>query len=962
MEAEKSNCQINMFKQQSPSKLGRISFFHQGSGLWRRIALEFLLAAGLVPATQAQETQRLYLSGHDKDDAVPWNFFCTTGAHSGYWTNLPVPSCWELHGFGTIHYHRDATNPVPETGLYQHDFTVPADWSRKRIFLVFDGVMTDAAARLNGQSVGPVHQGAYYRFKYEVTSLVKTGGNNNLEVTVAKHSADNSVNQAERTGDYWMYGGIFRPVSLEAEPAEFVDRVAVNAKADGSFALDVFPNGSTNGGVIEAQIQTLDGQDVGQPFTAIIAGEKVSLATQVAAPKLWTAETPNLYQVQVRLKENGQVVHATSQRFGFRTFEVRDGDGLYLNGSRVILKGCDRHSFWPDSGRCLSDGIHRLDIETLKDMNMNAVRMSHYPPDARFLDLCDEMGLYVLDELAGWHHYYSTAAGTNLVWEMVTRDVNHPSILFWDNGNEGGFNTNFDHLFGQFDPQQRRVLHPWATFSGVNTTHYLPYKLAKIAANGFSTAYHKNDYLVDTNTAKKFIYMPTEFNHGLYDGGAGAGLAEIWDVMQHSQYIGGGFIWAFLDEGVRRADNGQIDVSGNEAPDGIVGPYREREASFYAIKQIWSPVQVTRGSNWIFSVENRFSFTDLHDCKFSWQLRKFPSCRGTNSNFRVTADGVIESPSVPPGGTGYLDFALPAGATGADELALRVEDPHGRELWTWTWSLEIYRDYLNELSSEPVTHPAVPSETNGVITVNSGDMLVTFSKETGRLTGIRRGEQVISLMNGPRFTGGDGRVTQITFTDDGPDSVVSVKYDGALKSVSWRVNGNGWINCDYTYAAEGTNDYLGVLFDYPETLVKHKRWLGQGPYRVWQNRLEGTSLGVWENDYNNTITGWHDWIYPEFKGCFAGVRWLQWQTAEGLITIIPNHVPYTQVLTPEFPPANLAGHTLPPVPTCGLGLLDIIPPIGSKFQAAEAVCPAGQRGVAHGEYHGSVSFFFGPLP
>lgn len=951
-----------MYQQQLPAKSGRSFTTPPASGWVRRLTLALLLAAGLMPTVRAQETQRIYLSGQGKDDAVPWHFFCTTGAHSGCWTNLPVPSCWELHGFGTIHYHRDATNPAPESGLYQHDFTVPANWSGKRIFLVFDGVMTDAATRLNGQSVGPVHQGAYYRFKYEVTSLVKTGGGNNLEVSVAKHSADTSVNQAERTGDYWMYGGIFRPVSLEAEPAAFVDRVAINAQADGRFSMEVFPNGATNGGVIEAQIQTLDGQDVGQPFTASIAGEKVSLATQVATPKLWTAETPNLYRVQVRLKENGEVEHTMSQRFGFRTFEVRAGDGLYLNGSRVILKGCDRHSFWPDAGRCLSDAVHRLDIETMKDMNMNAVRMSHYPPDARFLDLCDELGLYVLDELAGWHHYYSTATGTNLVREMVTRDVNHPSILFWDNGNEGGFNTNFDHLFGEYDPQQRRVLHPWATFSGVNTTHYLPYKLAKIAAAGFSTAYHKNDYLVDTNAAKKFIYMPTEFNHGLYDGGAGAGLAETWDLMQHSPYVGGGFIWALLDEGVRRADNGQIDVSGNEAPDGIVGPYREREASFYAVKQVWSPVQVTRGSNWILSVENRFSFTDLHDCKFSWQMRKFPSCRGTNSNFRVIADGVIEAPSVPPGGQGYLDFARPTGAAGADELAVRVEDPHGRELWTWTWPLEIYRDYLNELSSEPATHTAVPSETNGVITVNSGDMLVTFSKETGRLTGIRRGEQVISLTNGPRFTGGDGRVTDITFTDDGPDAVISVKYDGALKSVSWRVNGNGWINCDYTYAAEGTNDYLGVLFDYPETLVKHKRWLGQGPYRVWKNRLEGASFGVWENDYNNTITGWHDWIYPEFKGCFAGVRWLQWQTVEGLITIIPNHVPYTQVLTPEFPPANLAGHTAPPVPVCGLGLLDIIPPIGSKFQAAEASCPAGARAVAHGEYHGSVSFFFGPLP
>ena len=210
-----------MFKQQPPPESGHTSFTNLIGG-WRRIALAWLLAVGLTPMAQAQETQRLYLSGHDKDDAVPWNFFCTTGAHSGYWTNLPVPSCWELHGFGTIHYHRDATNPAPETGLYQHDFTVPAEWSGKRIFLVFAGVMTDASARLNGQSVGPVHQGAYYRFKYEVTSLVKTGGSNNLEVAVAKHSADASVNQAERTGDYWMYGGIFRPVSLEAEPAEFL--------------------------------------------------------------------------------------------------------------------------------------------------------------------------------------------------------------------------------------------------------------------------------------------------------------------------------------------------------------------------------------------------------------------------------------------------------------------------------------------------------------------------------------------------------------------------------------------------------------------------------------------------------------------------------------------------------------------------------------------------------------------
>ena len=167
--------------------------------------------------------------------------------------------------------------------------------------------------------------------------------------------------------------------------------------------------------------------------------------------------------------------------------EVRAGDGLYVNGQKIILKGADRHSFWPDSGRCLSEAVHRLDINTLKDANMNAVRMSHYPPDEQFLDLCDELGLYVLDELGGWHNHYDSEVGAKLVREMVVRDVNHPCILFWDNGNEGGWNTNLDHIFPELDPQQRCVLHPWATFSGVNTAHYLAYDKAEIASGGKRT-------------------------------------------------------------------------------------------------------------------------------------------------------------------------------------------------------------------------------------------------------------------------------------------------------------------------------------------------------------------------------------------------------------------------------------------------------------------------------------------
>ena len=911
----------------------------------------------------ATETEIQFLSGHGKDDAVPWKFFCTSGANSGYWTNLPVPSQWDVKGFGTLNYHKDLTNAWTERGFYEHEFPVPPAWSGKRIFLVFDGVMTDTDAKLNGQSVGLIHQGSFYRFKYEVTSLVKCGATNKLEVTVAKHSANKSVNDAERLADYWVFGGIYRPVHLEAVPQQFIERVAIDAKADGKFSAMVFLNAFKDAGEVEAQIQTLNGENVGEPFVARINGEGTiyHLTSQVSSPKLWTAETPDLYRAEFRLKQNGQVIHQFTQRFGFRTMEVRDGDGLYVNGRKIILKGADRHSFWPDSGRCLSEAVQRLDITTLKEANMNAVRMSHYPPDEQFLDLCDELGLYVLDELAGWHHFYDNDIGPKLVREMVERDVNHPSILFWDNGNEGGFNTNLDKIFDELDPQQRRVLHPWAAFSGVNTAHYLAYDKAEVASGGKNVYYSNNQELVATNDLTKYIYMPTEFLHGLYDGGAGAGLDDYWRLMSASKFLGGGFIWTLVDEGVKRPDTGEIDVVGNQAPDGIVGPFRQREGSFYTIKEIWSPIQVTRETNDAFTIENHYSFTDANQCQFSWQLRRFSQPGETNTPFTVVREGVCKISPIGPGDKGVVKFKLPSAARASDALALRVNDPGGRELWTWVWPLPRINERIFLRESAP--QHAVVTKTNDVIEVKSGDLVVTFSRETGLLTDVRRGSQVFSFNNGPRFTGGNGTLEKIETIDDGPDCIVSAKYAGSLKSVSWRVNGNGWLKCDYAYAAGGTNDFLGVVFDYPESFVQHKRWLGDGPFRVWQNRLRGVTLNVWENDFNRTSTGYRDWIYPEFKGFFANVRWLQLDTAEGPITVVNNSaVPFVQVLTPDFAPTNLTAKAFAPVPKCGLGFLDVISPIGSKFKEARFSGPQGLPHVSNEELSGSVSFYFGKLP
>jgi len=934
-------------------------------------AFVFALSAVIVPlALFGQETRRQYLSGKGKDDAVPWKFFCTAGAQSGYWTNLPVPSNWELHGFGTLNYGKDSTNAFTEQGRYERDFTVPPEWLGQRVFLVFDGVMTDAHVELNGQPVGLDHQGGFYRFRHEITKLLKPS--NRLNVVVSKYSANESVNRAERQSDYWLFGGIYRPVYLEAVPPQFIERVAIDARADGAFAVDVFIDGAGEGDRVEAQVFELGGRPVGEVATDVVPagpareGPKpdATLRTRITSPRQWTAETPDLYRVEARLKRGDRVLHRFTQRFGFRTMEVRDGDGIYVNGRRVILKGANRHSFWPDSGRCLSEAVHRLDIDLMKEMNMNAVRMSHYPPDEQFLDLCDELGLYVLDELGGWQKSYDTPTARRLVEQTVIRDVNHPSILFWDNGNEGGWNSEVDGDYAKWDPQQRRVLHPWSTFNGVNAAHYLTYDRTKPAAQGMPSfrGSEGRDAEARTNNAK-FVHLPTEFVHGLFDGGAGAGLEDHWELMRSGPYFGGGFIWALLDEGVKRADNGQIDVFGNRAPDGILGPYREKEGSFYAIKELWSPIVVKRIGDRGLAIENRYSFTDANQCKFFWELLKFPQPADAARSPALLGSGTIRVQSIPPGRDGQAEIELPGQWSEADGLRVGVLDRAGRMVWGQTWPMPGMERFRKLLDAESAT-TAVANETDEQVEVKAGDLTVLISKRDGMLAGVRRGTQNYSLKNGPLPVPTEAFAKPLVKSQaSGRDQVVTVKSEGASSSIHWRVCGNGWVTCDYDYSAKGAQEYHGVTFDYPEQFVKHKRWLGDGPYRVWKNRRQGGTLGVWRNDYNDTITGWSGWAYPEFKGCFANVRWLQLETAEGLITVVPQPAnAFVQVLTPDLPPTNLLAKTVVSLPPAGLAFLTGIPPIGNKFHAPRDTGPQGRSDEATGYYRGSVSFYFGRLP
>ena len=929
-----------------------------------RIALALLL---LTSTLVAQETQRQYLSGKGIDDAVRWEFFCSAGRNSGQWTTLPVPSCWDAQGLGELAYGRRRTReekdapPPAEHGKYRHRFKIPSGWNGQTIFLVFDGSMTDTQASINGQSAGPAHQGAFYRFKYDVTKLLKhDGAENLLEVTVNKESADESVNRAERRGDYWNFGGIFRPVYLEARPPQHVDRVAIDARGDGTFSIDVFTAGVRSADTVRAQVIDRDGKPVGEAFSQPLGSRKTTLKTKIDSPRQWTAETPNLYHVEVTLAEGEKPLHRIRQRFGFRTIEVRAGQGIFVNAQRVLLKGTNRHTFWPESGRASSERLSRQDILLMKEMNNNAVRMSHYPPDEHFLDLCDELGLYVLDELAGWQAFYDEPTGRRLIGQMVTRDINHPSILFWDNGNEGGWNTAVDDEFAKWDPQERAVLHPWTSFRGIDTKHYPTY-----------------DLLVEKSKASD-IFMPTEFQHALFDGGGGVALKEYWDVLRASKVGGGGFIWAFADETMKRKDqDGKMDGRGNLAPDGVLGPYRETEASFYAIKEIWSPIVITGdAASSGLSVENRYDFTNTDQCAFVWQLRRFHGPAEAQSGFDIVAEKKIDAPSIAPHARGNLRLDLPADAGDADALAVRVDDPTGRELWTWVWPLRKSIE-LPELGT-PSPAATAKDQDDSVTVSAGGDLSVTFSKKTGRLIAVARGDEKFPLLNGPRMAIGGEKLRSLSHAADGQDYVISAVYDGDLKSVQWRVAPDGWVQLDYSYELAGNVDFLGVSFDLPEQDLKSMKWLGHGPFRVWKNRLEGGTLNVYENSLNDTQTGYTSWDYPEFKGYYAGVRWMQLQTTGGQILVaLDDPSLFVQVLRPTFPgdpkphsPTtavtrsikqgdHLSANAWANFPDAGFSILHGIAPMGTKFQIAQQLGPQSQQNVARGVYRGRARFFFG---
>jgi hypothetical protein len=697
-----------------------------------RVCMLFLLTMQMT--CSATETMIQYLSGRGPDDAVYWEFFCSEGSKGGFWTEIPVPSHWETQGFGDYDYGHDVPKSN-EYGIYRRTFVVRPDWRNKRVKIVFEGVMTDTSVSVNGTSVGPTHQGGFYQFKYDITDFIHVG-ENHLEVKVEKVSSNESVNMAERKADYWIFGGIYRPVYLEILPSSFIDWCSVDARADGSFRLQANLGGELSGGYLVARIFNQLGEEVGEPFwSEFDSGESVvMLESKVQDPLAWTAESPNLYHVALEWGVDAGICHAIRERFGFRTFEVVEGKGLYLNGTPIRLKGINRHCFWPTTGRSLTREQSYEDVRLIKEMNMNAVRMSHYPPDKHFLEACDELGLYVLNELAGWQHPpYDTPTARRLVAQLVKRDQMHPSILFWNNGNEGGWNPDVDDDFAKYDLQQRKVLHPWAHFGGIDTDHYEIYES------------------VQAKLESGHLFMPTEFLHGLHDGGSGAGLDDYWNLMSRFPNGVGGFLWVFADEGLVRLDqNGAIDVAGNQAPDGVLGPYREKEASFYTIKSIWCPVQlVLKQGTWEVEVENRYDFRSLDGSVMEWKLVRLPGSDHLHSARATLESGIVSLPDLEPGESGSVRLAPPDKRHEADLLEVSVLDRDGNRLNSWSFEINDKTVVSDGHRKDEQASAMTLFRNSEQIRVTGTDFQIAFDATNGLLKRFTKGGVLVPLSEGP---------------------------------------------------------------------------------------------------------------------------------------------------------------------------------------------------------------------
>jgi beta-galactosidase len=616
-------------------------------------------------------------------DDCPDKFYLTEYDDSR-WEEIPVPSNWEIQGYGVpiyvnTEYEFQMTNPpfVPEkynpVGSYRKVFTIPENWQNREIFLHFGAVKSAMFLWINGQKVG-YSQGSKTPAEFNITDYV-VAGENLMAVQVFRWS-DGSYLECQ---DFWRLSGIERDVYLHATPKVRIQDFFVKSTLDGAYengllevSIDLikYTPGREN---YYVELDLLDENNESLFEYALV--EKIAvdsigsgtITRLVPNPKKWTAETPNQYKLVLTLRKTAHdLKEIRSAYVGFRSVEILDGK-LCINGQPITIKGVNRHEHDPATGHVISRESMLRDIRMMKENNINTLRTSHYPNDPYLYDLCDKYGLYVIDEANIESHgmgYGEKSLAKDSTWlaahldrtrRMFERDKNHPSVIIWSLGNEAGNGINFQKTYQWLKEKDntRPVQYERAGREN-NTDIYCP----MYASVSTIEAYGKS------NPDKPLILC--EYVHAM--GNSVGGLQDYWEVINRYEALQGGCIWDWVDQGLQKIDETgeyywayggdfgpeNVPSSGNFCCNGLVAPDRTPHPSLFEVKKIYQNIriEVADMAKAQFNIINNFDFINLDQFQLSYEIKGYSDIERTF---------MLPPMDIAPGDTGMVQLNLPIG-------------------------------------------------------------------------------------------------------------------------------------------------------------------------------------------------------------------------------------------------------------------------------------------------------------
>lgn len=864
------------------------------------------------------------------------------------WAEIPVPSNWEMHGYDHAIYlnirYPFPTNPpyidhsYNPVGSYRREFTIPDTWDGRQVFLHFDGVMSAFYVWVNGQQVG-YSEDSMTPAEFNVTPYLQKG-TNTLAAEVYRWS-DGSYLEDQ---DFIRFSGIYRNVYLFSTPSVRIRDFFVRATLDDQYKdgilmirpkLATYDKAEARGWTVQAQLYDGKNAVLAEPLKADamrIVTESYPqrdnvqfglLRTTVPGVKVWSDETPNLYTLVLTLHDpSGKVIEAESSRVGFRKVEIKDGQ-FFVNGRSIRFFGVNRHEHDPNFARAVPVSRMIEDIKLMKANNVNALRMSHYPNDPQMYDLCDEYGIYVMDEanlethgvggllsnIPAWHNAFVQRA-----INMVERDKNHASVVWWSLGNESGCGPNHAAMAGWIhDYDTTRPVH----YEGAAGNPDYAY------VDVISRMYERIPGLIRlaTNSDPRPVVL-CEYVHAM--GNSVGNLKEYWDAIRSHKRLIGAFVWDFVDQGIRLKDAngrsfwgyggdfGDKPNDDNFCCNGLVQPDRKPNPSLREIKKVYqrihvTPVDVKTGQ---FNLEDEYDFRSLDFVDGSWEL----TCDGV-----VVQQGKLDKLTLAPESTQKLQVPF-----------TRPEVKAGREYW-----LKVTFALAEDASWAPRGHvvawdqfqipfevPAAPAvaadkmpavklqEQDKAFIVSGDNFNVTVGKASGAIESLSfKGTELVTSPLIPSFwraitdnddgngqirrcavwrkAGAERKVESVKAEQVAPQLIRLVTDatlpvgDGTKYRMTYSVYGSGDVVVDVSMEPAGNNipelPRFGMQLAIPAKFST-MTYLGRGPYENYWDRCTGQAVGLYSGSVEQML---HVYTRPQESSNRTEVRWLMLADKDG---------------------------------------------------------------------------------